>query len=54
MTEKMGLTGVSIQLDGLAQWGVILVPKMEHFLLAALKLTEKKSNPFLRTEARRK
>ena len=37
----MDLTGVSIQLDGLALWGVILVPKMEHFSLATLKLTEK-------------
>ena len=41
VTEKMGLTWVSIQLDGLALWDVILVPKMEHFSLAALKLTEK-------------
>ena len=41
VTEKMGLTWVSIQLDGLTLWGVILVPKMDHFSLAALKLTEK-------------
>ena len=39
----MDLTGVSIQLDGLALWGVILVPKMENFSLVSLKLIEKNS-----------